>query len=220
MRSMSNDARSWSVAGLLALVGSSACSGASGDVAAPTSGASSAAANLSSGTLGEKYFPLKDGHIYQYETLRFGDGPPEKGMLPVRVKRTSATSGELKKGGPPQVFQYSDLGVQTQTKSGTPAFVLKMPIDPGTTWLGPLGGKTRYEATNQSFDSRAGHFEGCVRTIEERGGDAPLKVTTLFCPDVGIATLEVQSGAAAERAELIYYGPQIEIGPDGLKRVE
>lgn len=223
MRSMSNGACSRSVARLLYVagaLGATACSGATGDATTPTNGATSPNANLSSGTLGEKYFPLKDGHIYQYETLRLGNGPPDKGMLPVRVKRTSATTGELKKGGTPQTFQLSELGVQTQTKSGAPAFVLKMPIDPSTTWLGPLGGKTRYDAQNQSVDSRAGHFDGCVRTIEERGGDAPLRVATVFCPDVGIVTLEVQSGAAVERAELVYYGPQIEIGPDGLKRVE
>jgi hypothetical protein len=59
-----------------------------------------------------------------------------------------------------------------------------------------------------------------VTTLEERGGDAPLRVKTTLCPGVGIVSMEVQSGPVVERAELIYFGEPVDIGGEGLKRVD
>lgn len=206
---------------LLALV--TACSPAADGSATKTPSWQQTEAGLqqaSSGTELERFFPLKDGTLYQYRTERLREGPVTAGLLMVKVHRSSATRGELLKPSGAQSFEFTSLGIATQTKTGAPAFLLKTPLDEANSWLGPHGGKTRVQATNLEVGTKAGDFKGCVKTLEERGGDAPLRIVTTLCPDVGIAVLEVQSGAEVERAELLYFGPPIEIGPDGVQRVE
>lgn len=194
------------------------------DGATPTPSWQQTSAGLpgaSSGTELERYFPLKDGTLYQYKTEKVREGPVAPGgMLMVKVHRSSATKGELLKPSGTQSFEFTSLGIATQTKTGAPAFLLKLPLDEVNTWLGPHGGKTRIQATSLEATTSAGTFKACVKTLEERGGDAPLRIITTLCPDVGIVVLEVQSGGEVERAELVYFGPPIEIGPDGVQRVE
>lgn len=174
----------------------------------------------SSGSEIERYFPLKDGTLYQYRTEKIREGPVASGVLMVKVHRSTSIKGELLKPSGTQAFEFTSLGIATQTKTGAPAFLLKLPLDQANTWLGPHGGKTHIQALNVEAVTKAGEFKGCVKTLEERGGDAPLRIATTLCPDVGIVILEVQSGAEVERAELTYFGPPIEIGPDGVQRVE
>jgi hypothetical protein len=198
-----------------------ACGGPDQPPKAGWQGGASGVANASSGTEGEKLFPIVDGHIYHYRTESFGAGPAaETGVLMIKMHRSSATAGELRRPAGPQRFEYTPGGIATATKSGAPAFLLKLPIDETQRWLGPQGGQTRVAATGVTATTQAGTFTGCVTTVEERGGDAPLKVSTTLCPSVGIVSLEVQSGAAVERAELVYFGPPVDIGPEGLKRVD
>lgn len=175
----------------------------------------------SSGTEAEKLFPIVDGHIYHYRTESFGAGPAvETGMLMIKMHRSSASAGELRRPAGPQRFTFTPAGIATTTKGGAPAFLLKLPISPDVRWLGPHGGQTHVAGTGITATTQAGTFSGCVTTVEERGGDAPLRVSTTLCPDVGIASLEVQSGGAVERAELVYFGPPVDLGPEGLKRVD
>jgi hypothetical protein len=64
----------------------------------------------------------------------------------------------------------------------------------------------------------AGTFTGCLETLEELHGSGPAllrRVTTLFCPDVGIASLYVEAWDegkhAAERAVLRSFGQPVTI---------
>ncbi len=176
--------------------------------------------DVSSGTEAEKYFPMIDGHIFHYRTESFGEGRPSGvGALMMKMHRSSASSGELRRPSGAQRFEYTPGGIATKTKAGAPAFLLKLPLGPDLVWLGPHGGQTRVSATGVTATTQAGTFAGCVTTSEERGGDAPMKVITTLCPDVGIARLEVQSGPAVERAELVYFGPPVDIGADGVQRI-
>ena len=50
------------------------------------------------------------------------------------------------------------------------AFVLKEPLEVGTTWPGEHGGKARIIAVNVTIEVPAGRFSGCVQTLEERLG--------------------------------------------------
>ncbi|MFO0550396.1 MAG: hypothetical protein U0271_18520 [Polyangiaceae bacterium] len=173
-------------------------------------------AHVSSGTELERFFPLVDGNIYHYKTELLVEGPAEPaGTLIVKVRRTSPTQGQLLRPTA-QDFSYASNGIATTTKSGAPAFLMKWPIDSSQTWLGPQGGQTRYDNVNATINTPAGTFQGCVVTIETRGGDLPVRVATTLCPTVGIVALEVQQAGAVERAELVYYGEPIDIGPDGL----
>lgn len=197
------------------------CGGTEQPVKSGWQGDANGLANASSGTEAEKLFPIVDGHIYHYRTESFGAGPAaESGVLMIKMHRSSATAGELRRPAGPQRFEYTPAGVATTTKTGAPAFLLKLPLDTTQTWLGPHGGQTKVAATGVTATTQAGTFSGCVTTLEERGGDAPLKVSTTLCSSVGIVSLEVQSGGAVERAELVYFGPPVDIGPEGLKRVD
>jgi hypothetical protein len=100
--------------------------------------------------------------------------------------------------------------------TGTGSYVLKMPLEVGNSWRGEHGGTTRVAEVGVSVNVPAGHFDGCVLTVEERFGDRPARYATTFCPDVGIVALEASSGAEAERAELKSYAPPVYIGPDGI----
>jgi hypothetical protein len=188
-------------------VGSSWQNGAKGD------------SDASSGTAGERWFPLKDGTLYHYKTEVLGD-TVSGGMLVAKVHRTSGSRGELRKPAGTQVFDFVPDGIATKTKTGAPAYLLKLPLDPNASWLGPHGGLTKLSQQNLTVTLDLGTFASCISTEEVRGGDAPLRIVTTLCPDVGITSLEVSQGGGVERAKLVYFGPPIDIGSEGLQRIE
>jgi hypothetical protein len=177
---------------------------------APTGGQK----NVSSGSALELYFPLVDGNVYFYATQ---NEMGEPGLLVARVYRADATHGELRFPSGSKRFEFTSDGVLYQSRLGT-TYVLKAPLEVGTTWRGEHGGQTRILATKVNVDVPAGKFTGCIQTIEERLGDAPVKYATTFCPTVGVVVLEAASGANLERAELKSYGAPNDLGPDGTTK--
>ncbi|MDI1443194.1 hypothetical protein [Polyangium sp. 6x1] len=167
------------------------------------------AVGVSSGTQIERYFPLVHGNLWHYETTS-DDG--ERGLLLVRARRTSASEGELVTPTGARRVAFTSEGVALLGRS---VYVLRAPIAAGMSWTGEHGGWTRIVAVGQSVTVPAGRFDGCVVTVEDRGGDVPVRYTTTFCPDVGITVLDVEARAAHERAELRSYGPPVNIGPEG-----
>src|SRR6202012_5498735 len=107
--------------------------------------------------------------------------------------------------GSSKKFSYTAEGVTIESRIGT-SFVLKAPLVPGTTWRGEHGGNVKIIGVDKIADVPAGKFTGCVQTLEERLGDAPVRFATTFCPTVGIVILEAAPGANLERAELKSYG--------------
>ncbi len=69
------------------------------------------------------------------------------------------------------------------------------------------------------MDPPAGHYDGCVQTLEERGGDMPRRWATTFCPEVGVVLLEVAAGANYERASLKSYAPPMRMKADGSEKL-
>jgi hypothetical protein len=65
----------------------------------------------------------------------------------------------------------------------------------------------------------AGHYEGCVQTLEERMGDRPTRYSTTFCPGVGVVQIEVATGANFERATLKSYAPPMRMREDGVEKL-
>lgn len=166
----------------------------------------------------EVLFPLVDGNLYHYRMESLGDQPTAGGMLMMKVRRTSASAGELRRPTGNQTFTYGPDGIATFTRSGAPAFLVKLPIDLQNTWLGPHGGSTRFTELGITVNGASGTYAGCHRTREEVRGDLQKVITTTLCPDVGIVTLRVEGGGGVEQAELVYYGPPIDIGPDGITK--
>jgi len=168
--------------------------------------------DVSSGTVLERLFPLQDQHVYQYLT----ESDAGEGMLMARVTRIDAAHGNLQMSGNTKSFEYVADGVVLQRKGAAPVYVLKTPLAVGTSWRGEHGGVVKIITVNAIIEVPAGRYTGCAQTLEERGGDRPLRVATTFCPGAGIVLLEAASGAHMERAALKSYGPPVEIGPDGV----
>lgn len=169
---------------------------------------------FTSGTPAERFFPLVDGYIYSYATM---SGTGDTGVLVSTAARRSPTHGELRSSSGSRRFEYTPEGV---VSVATGSFILKEPLAPGSSWRGEHGGVTRIEGADLVVTVLGGTFKGCLRTIEERGGDVPARYDTTFCPDVGVVALEVASGMSLERAELKSYAPPVRIGPDGLVRTQ
>jgi hypothetical protein len=182
----------------------------------PWSTAPSGVRDVSSNTQSERFFPMIDGHIYFYETLNEMN---EKGLLVARVRRSDATHGELLYPSGSKRFEYAADGIRVNV-GGDTRYVLKAPFEKTTTWVGEHGGKSRINEVNLSVTVEAGHFEGCIQTLEERLGDAPVRYATTFCPTVGVVAIEAATGANLERAELKSFGEPPPVGPDGLSTIK
>jgi hypothetical protein len=98
-------------------------------------------------------------------------------------------------------------------------YVLKGPLAVGTIWQGEHGGQSRILKVDAAADPPAGHYDGCVQTLEERTGDRPTRWSTTFCPNVGVVLLEVATGSNYERAALKSYAPPMRMRPDGSEKM-
>lgn len=176
----------------------------------------SGAKDVASGSDLEKFFPMKDGIVYAYATLNEMN---EQGALMARVHRVDATHGELVYPNGTKRFSYLPDGIQVELRTG-PRYVLKAPLVSSNTWIGEHDGRSRVIAVNAQVETPAGKFNGCVQTLEERLGDAPVRYATTFCPDVGVVVIEAATGANLERAELKSFGEPEAVGPDGVTQMK
>ena len=180
---------------------------------APRGGATK---DVTSGTALERYFPIVDGKIYHYVTE---NEMGEVGLLIARAGRTSERAGQLHFPTGSKRFEYAPDGV-TVTVDGATVYVLKQPLAVGTTWRGEHGGATRILSIAAAVDVPLGHFDACVQTLEERGGDRPVRYATTFCPGIGVVLLEAASGVSLERASLKSYDSPVEVGLDGTDKFQ
>jgi len=172
--------------------------------------------DVASGSPVERFFPLVDGMVYTYKTV---NEVGEEGLLVARVYRADPTHGELRFPRGAKSFEYAPDGVVLKT-GGEGAYVLKAPLQVGTTWRGEHGGNTRVLSVTVTSDTPAGHHEGCVQTMEERLGDRPVRYATVFCPDVGVVSIEAATGGNYEQALLKTYAPPMRMKPDGSERIK
>ncbi len=162
----------------------------------PASDPSPATSSAPAATGVERFFPLEEGRIYHYVTKEGS----ETGMLVAKVRRTDAAHGELRLSNGTKRFILSPDGVSYDTG----IFVLKAPIEVGTSWPGEHGGTTKIAAIDASATVPAGTYSGCVKTVEE--GRQGARYTTTYCPGIGMVLLEVTAQGAEARAELKSYG--------------
>jgi hypothetical protein len=167
-----------------------------------------------SGSPVECFFPLVDGMVYAYATT---NEVGEEGMLIGRVFRADPKHGELRFPRGTKQFEFAPDGILLAGSQG--GYVLKAPIAVGTSWRGEHGGQSRILKVDAAVDPPAGHYDGCVQTLEERAGDLPMRWATTFCPDVGVVLLEVATGANYERASLKSYAPPMRMKADGSEKL-
>jgi hypothetical protein len=161
---------------------------------------------MSSGTPVERFLPLQHGTVFSYETQRESSG--EKGILVLRVNRPRANMAELI-GARTERIDYLPDGIQYASGG----YLLKPPLTEGATWKGRVG-TVRVVSLERSIEVPAGHFKGCVETQEESVATGS-KITTVFCPDVGIVLIDAQGQAEGdydrEVARLRYHGPAVDL---------
>lgn len=187
--------RALAMALVLTALGCSGAGPASSTASSPTAPASSL----------ERYLPLQDGTVYSYETLAENTG--ERGILVLRVRRPRAERAELIGASRTERLDFAPDAI-TYATGGT---LLQQPLTVGATWKG-RSGSVRLVNVDRSIVVPAGQFTGCLETLEE----APeLRVTTVFCPEVGIVSIDaegaVQEDYQREVARLRYFGPAVDL---------
>lgn len=154
----------------------------------------------------EHFFPLTDGTIYTYQTET--DRGPD--MFMVRVRRVGSDSALLLTGSNVRSLTIKPDSIH---RAGG-GFVLQAPLSKGTSWQGDRG-TVRVVDDNHQVTVPAGSFKGCVLTVEEIGGDARGRITTSFCPEVGIVRMVVEEWHGADQAsqtiELRSFGPPTDL---------
>jgi hypothetical protein len=159
-----------------------------------------------------RFLPLVDGRIWAYDEQ--DEETKAGGVFVTRARKLTGARFSLTTGERTRVVEMRADGIASE--SG--AYLLKSPLVAGAQWTGERGSVVRVSGVDQAVNVAAGSFAGCVETVEElaspTGGDHPLRrITTQFCPDVGIALLRVevweQGHHAGERAVLRSFGEPV-----------
>jgi len=155
-----------------------------------------------------RYLPLKHDSVFAYDTMSEATG--ESGVLIVQVTRPRPDMAELKVGGRAQRLDIGTDGI----RHATGGYLLKAPLTVGSRYKGQFG-EVSVTSVERTMHVPAGNFVGCVETVEEARTPVAKKVTTTFCPDVGMVLLVAEGmleGAyAAERATLRSFGPRVDL---------
>ncbi len=139
-----------------------------------------------------RYLPLDDDTVLAFETRIESTG--EKGVLMLQVRRPVGNIVELGVGGRVQRLEVLPHAIRNLDGG----FLLKAPLRAGATWQG-MSGTVRITSVDKSVDVPAGHFDHCLETIEEKAAQGGSKrITTDYCPDVGIVVLDVEASAGGE----------------------
>jgi hypothetical protein len=155
----------------------------------------------------DRYLPFRAGTVLAYESADENTG--QRGVVMLRVSRPRPDRVELNDGGQVQRLDVDSTGVS----HAAGGFLLKTPLTAGATFPGRFG-KVTITKTDVSVQVPAGSFTGCLETEEAAPGGQG-KATTVFCPDVGIVSLDVESLTDGEygrvRLVLRSYGAAVDI---------
>lgn len=156
-----------------------------------------------------RYMPLEPDTVFTYDTQ--SEGRAEHGLLIVQVSRPREGRADLRMGSKVERLQIEPDGI-AHVEGG---YLLKAPFAVGSTWKSKSG-TARVVAVDEEIQVPAGHFVGCMRTIEEsRVGGTTRSVTSVYCSHVGLVTLEAtggsEEGPGRETATLKSFGPRVHL---------
>ena len=148
----------------------------------------------------DRFLPLRDGYVYVYRTHSQASGD---GLMTIQVEHTDPTHVRLEFGGRRDSLVIDATGVR-YADSG---YWLKAPLSLDNSWDGRYG-VVRVVARDAEVTVPAGHFTGCLKTEENNRGQTGTVMTSIYCPEVGMVSLDVRSKASSETASLATYGPR------------
>ena len=190
--------------GCVGLVACGAPQAAPSPVAASTAGPESAVS---------RFFPLTDGTQWAYDAEE--DGTGNKGIFVTRAKAMAGARFSLVTGQRSRIVEVRQDGI-TRIETGT--YLLRAPLASGAEWPGDGGAVVRVAAVDRIVDVPAGKFVGCIDTVEEvraATGGLTRRVTTTYCPDVGIVSLHAEAWEngrhVGERAVLRSFGKPVSL---------
>lgn len=194
----------------LVLVIVAACGGKPAEPNAPSD-----VPKVASGSPVETYFPLEQGKLYTYATRQGA----ENGTVSFKVERPDATHGKLVVVGTSSAkrFVYEKDGVAYEGG----AYILRMPLEVGTSWPGEHGGQAKIVKTDASASGADGKtYSSCIVTQEDGTRPPNSRYTTTYCPGVGMVLFEVVTNDGDARGELKYYGPPIKMESGTSVKIE
>jgi hypothetical protein len=133
-----------------------------------------------------RYLPLANDTVFSYDT--YIEDTNEHGLAVFEIKRPRPDLAELSLAGQVRKRYYFEAG---GVRSGQGGYLLKLPLTLNSRWTGDDGPVT-VTGVGESVQVGAGTFSSCLRTVEQaQFGAATRTTTTVFCPGVGIAVLEI-----------------------------
>lgn len=145
-----------------------------------------------------RYFPLEVGTIWSYD-VREGDALPT--FATVRILESTPEGVSMQRNQQePDLIVASAEGIR---KRGSEGWILRAPLEVGTTYLGEGGRSARIDALDASVRTGMGELHDCIRVVEH-ARETGIEVTTSFCPDVGPAsvTSSITLDETGERIEV------------------
>jgi hypothetical protein len=164
-----------------------------------------------------RYLPLVDGNQWAYDAE--DDETGETGMFVTRARRLPGPKFAMLSNQGSHTLEVRADGI---LRAESNAYLLKAPLTAGTEWPGEGGSMVHVGALDRIVDVPAGKFVGCIETIEEvltrSGKDPARRVTTTYCPDVGVALLHAEVWRAGkhmgERATLRSFGKPVQFSDE------
>lgn len=162
----------------------------------------------------ERYLPLEHGTVYSYDTASEDRG--DRGLLIVQISRPRKGRADLRMGSRTERLELRPDGI-AYLEGG---YLLKGPISAETTWRSKTG-TVRVTNLDEKVTVPAGEFNGCLRTVEEtREPGVERTVTSVFCPHVGLVSLDVEGasddGHQRETAVLKSFGPRVDLSAEDV----
>lgn len=160
-----------------------------------------------------RYLPLVDGNQWAYDAE--DEETREQGMFVTRARRLAGPKFSLMSSQGSHTLEVRADGI-ARAESNT--YVLKAPFETGAEWPGDGGSIVRIGSLDRSVEVPAGKFVGCIETVEEvrtvTGKDPVRRITTTYCPEVGVAILRAEVWRAGkhsgERATLRSFGKPVQ----------
>lgn len=132
------------------------------------------------------YYPLAEGWKWAYDLEKDGQK-----ILAIYSVMERTTEGATILAGTEKIsYAVTAAGVAQMDSRGVGDFIIKNPLSKGATW--PVaGGTARVVSTTDEITVDAGHFFDCA-VVEVTREDPPRLARTIFAPDVGPVSIEVQ----------------------------